>query len=264
VVALASRLVSRERPQFPEIIGTGFVVDARGIVVTNRHVIDALQRLPAYPKTGAPGGFAIVPTPIESSDGRHQAGTLFVGIRGYNLLKLFTPSEPYYGECPPDFGFIQLEVCNLPALKLATEPYSVRAGQPVAAAGFPLGTDAVLVYGRVSQVVPFLRQGIVSSVLPFPCPHPHGFTVDIMVQGGSSGSPVFLLDEPKAVGILSAGFQGTNITYAIPASLVAQGLTSSLGASPLDLSGVPTMEELISRSERSDVLTWDTFRMPRP
>jgi hypothetical protein len=32
IVAFASRVVRSERPQFPDIIGTGFVVDARGVV----------------------------------------------------------------------------------------------------------------------------------------------------------------------------------------------------------------------------------------
>jgi S1-C subfamily serine protease len=40
IVAFASRFVPRERPDFPEIIGTGFVVDSRGVAVTNRHVVD--------------------------------------------------------------------------------------------------------------------------------------------------------------------------------------------------------------------------------
>jgi hypothetical protein len=263
IVAFASRLVKRDQPQFPEIVGTGFVVDARGIVVTNKHVIDSLRQLPVYPKTGQPAAFAIVPTPIESSPGRHETGTLFVSIKGYHLLESFTATEPYYGESPPDFGFVQLEVRDLPILELAVEPYSIRVGQPVATAGFPLGTDALLFYEKITQVMPFLRQGIISSVLPFPCPHPHGFTVDIMAQGGASGSPIFLQDQSRAVGVLHAGFKGTNITYAVPSSVVAQGLSACLTSNPLDLSDVPTMQELISRSEQNDVLTWETFRIPK-
>ena len=49
VVAFGSRVVHSETsvaPGFPRIVGTGFVVDERGIVVTNQHVIDALADIP--------------------------------------------------------------------------------------------------------------------------------------------------------------------------------------------------------------------------
>ena len=263
IVAFASRIVLRDRPEFPEIIGTGFVVDRRGIVATNKHVVDVLKALPRHPRTNEPAAFSILPTSIQNSDGQHYLSTLFVGIRGYNVLETFIPAGPYYGESVPDFGFIQLEVRELPALQLAEEPFSLRVGLPVATAGFPLGTDAVLFYDKISQVMPFLRQGIVSSVLPFPCPYPHGLTIDIMAQGGASGSPIFLADRPIVVGILHAGFGGTNTTYGVPSSILAKGLRACLESSPPDLTDVPTIESLISRSERNDILTWETFRSAR-
>jgi S1-C subfamily serine protease len=48
IVAFISRLVVHKKgdaPAFPSIIGTGFFIDPRGIVATNRHVIDELQKL---------------------------------------------------------------------------------------------------------------------------------------------------------------------------------------------------------------------------
>jgi S1-C subfamily serine protease len=264
IVAFASRFVPRERPDFPEIIGTGFVVDSRGVAVTNRHVIDALRALPRHPRTNDPSAFCILPTSIQKSGDQRYMGTLFVGIRGYNALESFMPAGPYYGEALPDFGFIQLEVQGLSALSLTEDECSVRVGMPVATVGFPLGTDALLFYDKISQVMPFLRHGIVSSVLPFPCPYPHGFTIDVMAQGGSSGSPIFLPDRPLVVGILHAGFSKTNITYGIPSSILAKGLRECLKSNPLDLAGVPTLAELLARSERNDILTWETFRSPVP
>jgi len=187
-------------------------------------------------------------------------GTLFVGIRGYNVLESFVPAGPYYGQALPDFGFVQIEVQQLPALRLSEDAFSIRVGMPIATAGFPLGTDALLMYEKISQVMPFLRHGIVSSVLPFPCPYPHGFTIDVMAQGGSSGSPIFVTDRPVAVGILHAGFKGTNITYGIPSTILAKGLEECLKSSPPDLTGVPTLADLVARSERNDILTWEPFR----
>lgn len=259
IVAFASRIVRTEKPQFPDIIGTGFVVDGRGLVATNKHVIDALRALPRHPRMTEPAAFCILPTSIQSSGNERYLGTLFVGIRGYNALESFVPAGPYYGDSLPDFGFVQIEVQDLPALQLAEDPLSLRVGMPVATAGFPLGTQALLTYDKISQVMPFLREGIVSSVLPFPCPYPHGFTIDIMAQGGASGSPIFLRDHPTVVGILHAAFQGTNITYGVPSSILAKGLRECLKSSPLDLKGVPTLPELVSKSERNDILTWETF-----
>jgi len=56
--------------------------------------------------------------------------------------------------------------------------------------------------------------------IPFRGPHPHGFTIDVMVQGGGSGSPIFLPDTGKVIGIIYTGYPGTNITIALPASII--------------------------------------------
>jgi len=50
VVAFGSRIAPTNKPTpppFPPIIGTGFVVDSRGLVVTNRHVIEAMETIPS-------------------------------------------------------------------------------------------------------------------------------------------------------------------------------------------------------------------------
>ena len=61
-------------------------------------------------------------------------GTLFVGIRGYNVLESFVPAGSYYGQALPDFGFIQLEVQQLPALQLSEDAFSLRVGMSIATA----------------------------------------------------------------------------------------------------------------------------------
>lgn len=62
--------------------------------------------------------------------------------------------------------------------------------------------------GRASQISAFARRGIVSTVLPCACADPHGFSVDILSEGGASGSPIFRTDDPRVIGILHAGFDG--------------------------------------------------------
>jgi S1-C subfamily serine protease len=262
IVAFGSRVVTTalgKQPRFPEILGTGFVVDSRGIVVTNAHVIEALAKLQKHPTRPESPALAILTTDVERKDGMHHLGTLFTSIVGYNLLQSFVPEGPFYGQRLPDFGFVQLRARDLPILPLAEEPELLRVGVEIATAGFPLGTQALTPFEEISQLMPFLRHGIISSVLPFPCPYPHGFTIDVITQGGESGSPIFLRNEARAVGILHAGFDGANITYAIPSHIVAKGLAAAVEADPPRLDSIPTMSELIANSERSSELSWESI-----
>jgi S1-C subfamily serine protease len=41
-------------PIFPAIIGTGFLANSEGLALTNRHVVDALEKLPKHPTTATP------------------------------------------------------------------------------------------------------------------------------------------------------------------------------------------------------------------
>jgi len=255
IIAFASRIVSLpagQRPLVPPIIGTGFFVDKRGIAVTNGHVIQALQKLPPIPGTGKPSAFALVFTKILETSEKHRIRTLYADIRGYKRLAKVETRGRNYAEQVPDFGFVTLNIRDVPAIPLASVPNLLRPGLDVATAGFPLGNEPLQFYGTVNQLMPILRRGIVSSVLPFDCRFPHGFTVDIMSQGGASGSPIFALDQPLAVGILHAGYKGTNFTYAIPSHIVAGGLPAAFNLDAFDTTGVPTLEEQTAIADREE------------
>ena len=262
IVALGTRAaITRQgqTPVFPTILGTGFFVDDRGIVLTNRHVAEALQRVPRHPRTGASSAFAIVYGQVEASNDEHGLGMNFVEINGYSLPDTFTFDGDFYGQPMPDLAFLQLNVRDVPALQIESEPNTLRIGLPIATAGFALGTSALVVYQRVNQITPLLRHGIVSSLYPFPCPSPHGFTVDIMTQGGESGSPIFLTDAPRVVGLLHAGFDNTNITMALPPAMLAQALTACLDAAELDLASVPTLHSLHKAGSTDGRIDWELF-----
>ncbi|MEK6321016.1 MAG: trypsin-like peptidase domain-containing protein [Acidobacteriota bacterium] len=255
IVALGSRIsISKpgKTPPFPFLLGTGFVVDPRGIVVTNRHVADDLMQLPVHPKTGAHTAFAMLSSPAVHDDAHGQVqGLFFVDIRDYRVLDSFASTQQYYGEPVPDMAFLQIDACELPALELATRKNTWQIGMSIATAGFPLGNDALVVYGNINQITPLLRHGIISSLYPFPCSVPHGFTIDVMMQGGGSGSPIFLPDTPTVVGLLHGGFPGTNITIALPSHLVRLGLADLLQNSPFQFSKVPTYQELADDSQKN-------------
>jgi len=113
---------------------------------------------------------------------------LNVDVVNWCVLGEFQSSDRWYGNTVPDLGFVHLGVREVPFLQLATEDFFVKVGMAIATIGFPMGTLPLTALGTLNQVTPFLRHGIVSSVYPFPTAQPHGLTIDIMQQGGSSGS----------------------------------------------------------------------------
>jgi hypothetical protein len=91
----------------------------------------------------------------------------------------------------------------------------------------------------------------VSAIQPFPCEKPHGLLIEAMVQGGSSGSPIFNPKTGKVSALLYGGIidqqaiqlpngvtikysNNTSLTMAVPAYLVSDIL--KLAANPSDKS----------------------------
>jgi len=111
-----------------------------------------------------------------------------------------------------------------------------------------MGRVPLIGEGRIVQFMPFLRKGIISSVLPFPGPQPHGFTLDIMSQGGSSGSPVFLADSGRVVGLLYGGFENANMTYAVPAAMIYEGMQTWLAQCKWDFTSSPHYDEYVAKA----------------
>jgi S1-C subfamily serine protease len=253
-------------PLFPAIIGTGFFVNASGITATNRHVIDVLEQvslLPRIPSTGASAVGALVFTAVRSSGEKQGIGILNVDVLSWKALEQFEAKSPWYGESVPDLGFVQLKVCEVPAVALAAQPNVLRAGVSVATAGFPEGSSTITFHNRITQLTPVLRHGIISSVFPFAGPNPHGFSIDALLQGGASGSPVFKGDEPTVVGMIASQIENTNYTVCVPAYLLARALTSALIDWP-KFEGVPTLENLIAAGELTgeQTLRWEPIVPP--
>lgn len=253
IVAFASKRVRTqgdEPPLFPPILGTGFVVDSRGIVATNRHVADILHRLPPNPKTGAPSAIAILWGEVKPRGEGDSLATLFVEIKRYDWVTGYSSAGPYFGDPMPDIAFVQLDAVGLPALALAAEPYSQRTGMSVATAGFPLGTIPLVLHRKITQLTPILRHGVIGSLFPFPCPIPHGFTIDVLTQGGESGSPVFLVESPVVVGMVAAHIaEAPNITIGIPSNFIGAALAQYVEKTPLDFCGAPTLQALLEKAE---------------
>jgi hypothetical protein len=266
-------------PPFPEIFGTGFLVHSSGIGATNRHVIEVFTQLRPDPRTGQSALAAILFLPEEKSSAWQM---LVVDVLAWNALAQFSSSDKWYGKTIPDIGFVQLAVRDVPVLSLATEDFYVRVGMEIATIGYPMGNLPMTALGKLNQASPFIRRGIVSSLFPCPTPFPHGFTIDIMQQGGSSGSPVLRTADGVVVGMMSSGVLewraahaphvslayslNTNISIAEPAHIIQKALDEFRATQPISVDKLPTLAELRAKYPKPDEdtgLTWDSWVQPR-
>ena len=271
IVGFISKMVQAPTgypPPFPDIIGTGFLVTADGVVATNRHVVDALWKLPIIPGTNEPSGAGFI---FMVSEDKLGGQILNLKIRDVAVLQGFSPEIDWYGQDVPDVGFVQLQITGVPFLELATEDFAIRPGMEISTMGYPLGTLPLVLQNKVNQLGPFIRRGIVSSVYPFSSAQPHGFTIDIMQQGGSSGSPIFAGDSPRVVGLMWGGVQeprqaqsasmsltytlNTNISICETSDMVNDALTKFLSTrKPLEPS-IPSLQQLREQYPRPEKTT---------
>jgi S1-C subfamily serine protease len=276
VIAFISRFRrgrTEQLPLMPLIFGTGFLVHEDGIVVTNRHVAEVFAQIPAHPGTGEAGYAALL-----FDNGTNELGPFVKGmiaeVFAHTALGRFSATGPWHGESVPDIAFVQLKLKQTPFLKLAHHDFYVRPGTAIATVGFPMGDVALTIMGKVNQMSPFIRRGIVSSVFPSVVPIPHGFTIDVMQQGGSSGSPIVYEDQPVVVGMMAASAieqiavendvasyvrVPTNISIAVPAQVINSALDSfrSEYEHQIDRSSFPTFAERRSEESIASGPTWD-------
>lgn len=225
VVALGRRpeiLKSNAPPPAPIIVGTGFVVDEDGLIATNRHVLEELERWPGE------YNFVALLHHSESEAGGKFVSVVFRKLIGTFWLGSFAQSGRSSLESNSDLALAVIDVRGLMALNVRPDSHSLQPGVEVISVSFPRGKVSLLPHRREipSPFHPFARRGIISSVLPYPCDEPETFTVDISPEGAASGSPICSADDGAVLGVLYGGYDGTPVTYGVPGYLLASAIAS--------------------------------------
>ena len=186
----AVALLIIEMPDGSRSAATGFCVNEKGLLVTNRHAVrDAAMNSPT------------------------RIAVLFNETIGWQPAHLVRTSE---GD--DDLAVLQMDRPGpYPVVAgIASAGDSTKVGQPVALIGFPLGIDAAQEgTGTKIRASASLGVGTVSKVLD----RPSLVQIDAFATHGSSGSPVFDA-RGFVVGVVYGGptEAAGRIVYAVPAS----------------------------------------------
>jgi serine protease Do len=224
IVAIADPRLNNPAMSFPRIIGTGFFLREDGIVVTNNHVLEQIEKSLHDAKTKNIAEVATVITFFKYEDRGGGLAVLPLEIGDmFKVRQQLKSTSNYYGPENPDIGIINLKkVKSCPAIKLSE--IIPHEGALMGIAGFPMGERTLNAPGWLHQVGPTLQSAFISSHLPFDCNNPHGFVIDAVLQGGVSGSPLFHPETGDVTGIVYGGLNDyyidkTREPYKIPTSL---------------------------------------------
>jgi serine protease Do len=172
-------------------IGSGFVIDSSGYIVTNAHVVKGAQRVQVVLSSA---------NSDDSADAVLSAKTSLVPARIIGVTNEI------------DLALLKVDVAGLRALKLASYR-NLRQGESVFAFGSPEGLRNTVTHGIISAVA---RQTDPDSTMVY-------VQTDAPINPGNSGGPLVNLDG-EVVGvdtfILSQSGGNEGLGFAIPCSVV--------------------------------------------
>jgi serine protease Do len=172
-------------------IGSGFVIDSSGYIITNAHVVKGAQRVQVVLSSA---------NSDDSADAVLSAKTNLVPARIIGVTSEI------------DLALLKVDVAGLRALKLASYR-NLRQGESVFAFGSPEGLRNTVTHGIISAVA---RQTDPDSTMVY-------IQTDAPINPGNSGGPLVNVDG-EVVGvdtfILSQSGGNEGLGFAIPCSVV--------------------------------------------
>ncbi len=200
--------------------GTGFVVDPSGWVMTNKHVAELLIQ-ERDGKVGVRNAIARALFFLEREESKVIEGHRIdreYGALTCPIVEITAPpgelrpgidyrDEPDLAVCRVDISGLQKAIKRPLHVLTLGDSSTVHEGEEVGVCGFPLGLS--LPRGdELHQLTPIVQKGIISAILPYAgIGNPHALQLDIHVNPGSSGSPVFRADNGEVIGIVFAAPQ---------------------------------------------------------
>ena len=210
--------------RYNPFIGTGFVVDEDGIVLTCGHVVDEIIKAQDLnllteikdfkdsPKK-EPRTFNVkCPAQVIFfiDDGKT---TLIFPVSIMSLYKIIDIKTSWerINNYIPDIGVLEIKATGLEKIEIVEDYRNIYLGEEVATIGFPMGNNLLLGKKKndaktdeyIKQASPVVQNGLISAILPARCRKPESILTNIMIQGGASGSPLFLTADGKAVGLIN-------------------------------------------------------------
>jgi S1-C subfamily serine protease len=195
------------------IVGTGFCIDSRGIIITCRHVIEAfmeknvqsqidsipvverskpIQKIPEV-RSAIPHALFYVP--------KADRPEIHIIISRVDICTAKTDMDLGALRLYPHSAF----PTGYPTLDIESFE-NVHEGLEIATCGFPLGNH---LFKQLGTVTSSFSRGIISSIIPAEGIKPAdvtGFQLDLRVTHGNSGGPVFSWESGKVFGASGGRF----------------------------------------------------------
>lgn len=246
------------------IVGSGFCVESRGVVVTCEHVVSAFMQRPIHEQIAS----------IDPEKRRSQLNRLddvkvvapyviflTAGDRPHEIKAVLSRIDQIIARTDYDLALVRAVphsafATGYPTLEI--QPYEqLSEGDEIGTCGYPLGN---FLFEQIGTITPSFTRGSISSIVPaqdIPQGHLKSFQLNLTATHGNSGGPVFSVANGKVFGVLQGGIQDRQgnilpgLSRAEPVYPIANSqdvdLIKSfpLGQLPLDLNA-----RVLSRTEK--------------
>ncbi|MFZ2095772.1 MAG: trypsin-like peptidase domain-containing protein [Anaerolineales bacterium] len=193
----------QSQPQYSSALGSGFIWDTKGDIVTNNHVVDGATKIE-----------------VTFSDGTTVPATI-VG------------QDPY-----SDLAVIKVdESANMLQPVTMADSTQVKVGEIAIAIGNPYGFEGSMTVGTVSGIGRELPTDTTSQSTGATYSIPDVIQTDAAINPGNSGG-VLVNDQGQVIGVTSAlessSGSSSGIGFAIPAEIVSQVVPSLISTGKYD------------------------------